>query len=104
MAEGSWNDATKALVKLMPKLAFQPQLVSTMAKGADEAKPPALLMAQLEVVLVVSRQNLRVAELHGYASLSQYAKQVESAALDLISLLKREGIAASRPTQQSASI
>lgn len=89
-----WKEALAQLTAAMPKLAFKPELIAKMNEVTREAKPPGLLMDQVATILAVTKQNQRIAEQYGYASLEVYAKQVEVACTNLISALRTAGMSA----------
>jgi hypothetical protein len=98
-----WKDAVQELAKVMPKLAFKQQLIDSLSNSAKAPTPPNVLMAQLEVILAVCKQNVRVSQQHGYPGLEIYAKQVEVAVQNVLSALRNAGLPTGK-NQQASSI
>lgn len=94
-----WKNALNQLAVVAPKLAYKPELIETLKQHAKQPNPPSLLMAQMEVMMSVAKQNQRVAELHGYPTLEAYAKRVEVAIQAVVSALKTAGVAPSKSNQ-----
>jgi hypothetical protein len=97
-----WKEALTALAHIAPKLAFKPDLIAQLKAHTTQSAPPAVLMAQMEVMLSVAKQNQRIAELHGYPSLEEYAKRVEAAIQNVLSALKSTGVAPVKNQQAGA--
>jgi len=98
-----WKEAVDQLARVAPKLAFKDELVTALKAHAKQGSPPTLLLAQLEVVASVAKQNTRVAQLHGYPGLEAHAKAVEVAVQNVVSALKSVGVTPQK-NQQASSI
>ena len=98
-----WKDALNQLVTVAPKLAFKPDLIAQLQSHTKQKDPPSILLAQLEVMASVAKQNIRAAQLHGYPGLEQYAKSVEAAIQNVVSALKNVGVTPPK-NAQAASI
>lgn len=94
-----WKTALKQLIEAAPKLAFKPELIASLQTAHNAPTPPALLMAQMEVMMAVVKQNRRIAELHGYPSLDAYAKRVELAIANVVTALKAQGVQPTKSAQ-----
>jgi len=94
-----WKEALNNLANVSGKLAFKEDLLNQLRQHAKQANPPAILMAQMEVMVSVAKQNQRVAELHGYPGLASYAKNVEVAIQNVMLALKNIGVAPTKSTQ-----
>jgi hypothetical protein len=97
-----WNDAVMKLAEVAPRLAFKEELVNALRAHAKLPSPPVILLAQLEVIVSVAKQNIRVAQLHGYAGLEMHAKAVEIAVRNVVSALKNIGVSAEKNQQANA--
>lgn len=94
-----WKEALTSLIALAPKLAYKAELVEALKTHLKASAPPPTLMPQMEVIMLVAKQNQRVAELHGYPLLADIGRKVEVAASNVIQGLKAVGIAATKPAQ-----
>lgn len=98
-----WKEAVGKLADVAGKLAFKQELIDQLRSHAKQGAPPAVLLAQIEVILSVAKQNQRVAQLHGYPGLEVYAKQVEVACQNLMGALRTAGVQTQK-TAQAQSI
>jgi hypothetical protein len=101
-----WKEALEHLAVVAPKLAFKDELVQALRAHSkqNENAPPSLLLSQLEVVVSVAKQNLRVAQLHGYLGLEQHARTVEVAVQNVLSALRAAGVSLTSKNQQAQQI
>lgn len=94
-----WKEAAGKLADVAVKLAFKQELIDALRGHAKQANPPAVLLAQIEVILSVAKQNQRAAQLHGYPGLETYAKQVEVACQNLVGALRNAGVQTQKTAQ-----
>lgn len=88
-----WKEALTALIEVAPKLAFKQELVDALKAHLKASKPPTLLVSQVDVMLAISKQNQRVADMYGYANLDAQAKKLEVCCTNLLSALRAAGAA-----------
>jgi hypothetical protein len=86
-----WKEALTALIETAPKLAFKQELVDALKGHLKSNSPPTLLVSQVDVMLAISKQNQRLADLYGYANLEAQAKKLEVCCTNLLSALKSAG-------------
>lgn len=98
-----WKEAVGKLADIAPKLAFKEELIAQLRAHIKQKDPPSVLLAQLEVMAAVAKQNTRVAQQHGYPGLEVYAKQVEVGIQNVIGALRNAGVQTQK-TSQAQSI